>query len=87
MSPLIDGETQDVAATASSFAELRRTWRDNTIRVVLPKELTVEPLPDRPDTVAFMDGPLVLAGLTKPQRLRCCSTTVKRLTFAINGDM
>jgi hypothetical protein len=37
----------------------------------LPKALTTEPLPDKPNVVAFMDGPVVLAGLTdKEQSLR-----------------
>ena len=35
---------------------------------MLPKRITAWPLPDRPDTVAFMDGPLVLAGLLDEAR-------------------
>jgi DUF1680 family protein len=45
------------------FVSLRRQWSDDHVRVVLPKALSVEPLPDLPGTVAFMDGPIVLAGL------------------------
>src|SRR5207249_4786635 len=58
--PLLRGDERGVG----SFATLRRVWQDDRIRLILPKALTVEPLPDRPDMVAFMDGPLVLAGLT-----------------------
>jgi hypothetical protein len=36
--------------------------------LVLPKTLTAEPLPDDPQTVAFMDGPVVLAGLVDEER-------------------
>ncbi|HUT18939.1 MAG TPA: hypothetical protein VM366_07250, partial [Anaerolineae bacterium] len=36
--------------------------------VELPKALTTCPLPDEPDTVAFMDGPVVLAGLCDEER-------------------
>jgi DUF1680 family protein len=42
---------------------LRRRWSADHLRLVLPKTLTAEPLPDRPGTVAFLDGPIVLAGL------------------------
>lgn len=52
----------------SSFAAITRTWRDDRIHLVFPKTLTVEPLPDMPDTVAFLDGPLVLAGLVNEER-------------------
>ena len=34
----------------------------------LPKGLITEPLPDMPGTVAFMDGPVVLAGLCNEER-------------------
>jgi hypothetical protein len=37
--------------------------------VELPKGLTGCPLPDTPDTVAFMDGPAVLAGLCGEERI------------------
>ena len=33
------------------------------MRLNLPHGLTAEPLPDRPSTVAFMEGPVVLAGV------------------------
>jgi hypothetical protein len=39
------------------------------VRIELPKALTTCPLPDRPDMVAFMDGPVVLAGLCDEERL------------------
>jgi uncharacterized protein len=61
---IIDGKTEAIDAAPSSFVVLRRVWNHNRIRLVLPKGLSVSPLPDRPDTVAFMDGPVVLAGLT-----------------------
>jgi DUF1680 family protein len=45
------------------LASIRRVWHQETLRLVLPKGLWVAPVPDEPDTVAFMDGPVVLAGL------------------------
>jgi hypothetical protein len=34
----------------------------------LPKKICACPLPDEPQTIAFMDGPLALAGLCDEQR-------------------
>jgi DUF1680 family protein len=48
---------------SSGFLSLKRVWRHDLVRVVFPKGLTASPLPDRPDTVAFLDGPVVLAAL------------------------
>jgi hypothetical protein len=46
-----------------SYVEIRRTWRSgDTVDLVLRKALRLEPLPDNPNRVAVMWGPLVLAG-------------------------
>ena len=52
----------------SSYLTLRRKWSKDSIRLELPKTLTACPLPGSDDLVAFMDGPVVLAGLTDEQR-------------------
>ena len=52
----------------SSYLTLRRKWSRDSIRLELPKTLTACPLPGSDDLVAFMDGPVVLAGLTDEQR-------------------
>ena len=59
----VNGEAQEASGEPASFHCLKRTWHKDTIRVQLPKALTSCPLPDEPGTVAFMDGPVVLAGL------------------------
>lgn len=64
----VNGAPVDVSATPSSFASLRRMWGQDTVCVELPKRLAACPLPDRPDTAAFMDGPVVLAGLCDEER-------------------
>jgi DUF1680 family protein len=61
-------DSPGIQADPGEFATLRRAWRDDTIRIELPSGLHAEPLPDRPDTVAFMDGPVVLAGLCADER-------------------
>jgi len=47
----------------SCFYEIQRTWENDSIRLELPKSLWTCPLPDQPGTMAFLDGPVVLAGL------------------------
>ena len=59
----INGERQALAGDPSSYAAIRRVWQNDTVRITLPHHLALCPLPDRPDTVAFMDGPVVLAGV------------------------
>jgi len=66
---LVNGAEEPIEFRPSTFVSLRRTWKGDNLRLVLPKGLTVCPLPDRPDTVAFMDGPVVLAGLTAEERM------------------
>jgi hypothetical protein len=59
----IHGERQAVTGNPSTYAELRRVWHDDTLQITLPQSLSLSPLPDLPDTVAFMEGPVVLAGV------------------------
>ena len=47
---------------------MRRRWTNNRLRLELPTELRAVPLPDQPGTVAFVDGPVVLAGLVGERR-------------------
>ena len=56
---------------AGNYIELDRTWRSgDTVEVILPKTLRLEPLPDNRDRVALMWGPLVLAGDMGPEQPR-----------------
>lgn len=68
-SVVVNGETLDAPCAPSSFYRLRRTWSHDRVCVELPKALTTCPLPDEPGTVAFMDGPVVLAGLCDEERM------------------
>jgi uncharacterized protein len=64
----VNGDLQAVSSARSSFTAVRRTWSGDRVHVELPKALTACPLPDRPDTYAFLDGPVVLAGLCDQER-------------------
>jgi hypothetical protein len=59
----VNGEIQAVTGNPSSYAQLQRVWHNDTIQITLPQILTTCPLPDMPGTVAFMEGPVVLAGV------------------------
>jgi DUF1680 family protein len=53
---------------ASSFVELKRTWRSGDIvEVTMPKSLRLEPLPDNPRRASILWGPLVLVGDLGPE--------------------
>jgi uncharacterized protein len=67
-----NGPTLEVNGTSSpiqrenGYAFIRRDWKaGDTIRLRLPMNLAVEPMPDDPRTVAFTHGPVVLAATLK----------------------
>ncbi len=63
----VNGDTLHELPRAGSYVELNRTWQNgDRVELVLPKTLRLEPLPDNPDRVAIMWGPLVLAGNLQP---------------------
>ena len=59
----VNGEPQALSANPSSFARIHKVWQRDTVRIALPQRLAVSPLPDLPESVAFMEGPVVLAGV------------------------
>ena len=65
----VNGELQNIDCAPSSFCTVKRVWDKDTVSIELPKGLTVCPLPDDPETVAFMEGPIVLAGLCEEDRV------------------
>ncbi len=65
----VNRDTEEVVVGPSSFHRITRTWKEDIIRLELPKSVTCCSIPDEPDTVAFMDGPVVLAGLCSEERL------------------
>lgn len=51
------------------FAVIEKEWNQDIVEVKIPKGITCWPLADEPDTVAFLDGPVVLAGLVGEERM------------------
>ena len=65
----VNGEPADVDAKPGSYMSVRRGWRDgDSVEVEMPMSLHGHPMPDDPELVAIMYGPLVLAGLTDENR-------------------
>src|SRR5450759_697019 len=67
----VNGAAVKTLPAAGSYVEVNRTWKTgDTVDIVLPKTLRVEPLPDNANRVALMWGPLVLAGDLGPIQRR-----------------
>ena len=65
----VNNQTVKEIATPGSYIELKRMWKTgDTVSLVLPKKLHIEPLPDNKNRAAVMWGPLVLAGDLGPER-------------------
>lgn len=50
------------------YALIECEWNDDIVTIELPKGITCLALADEPNTVAFLDGPVVLAGLISEER-------------------
>ncbi len=68
----VNGEALRVESKPSSFVEIERAWKDDRVRIELPKRLVSERLPGSRDMYAFMDGPDLLAGLCSEERILYC---------------
>lgn len=56
----------DTAGERPSYARVSRTWNDgDTLRVRMPMRLHTQALPDDPERVAILYGPLVLAAIVE----------------------
>jgi hypothetical protein len=59
----VNGEAIADLPGPGDYVDIKRTWATgDKVEVTLPKQLHLEPLPDNPQRVAVMWGPLVLAG-------------------------
>jgi hypothetical protein len=59
----VNGNVIASKAGVSGYHTLRRTWRNtDRIEIDLPMDLHIESMPDNPNRIAFLYGPLVLAG-------------------------
>ena len=67
----VNGEAIADLPEPGTYVEIKRTWKTgDKVELTLPKQLHLAPLPDNPQRVAVMWGPLVLAGDLGPGRER-----------------
>jgi len=64
----INGKAVHASASRAGFLTIERSWGDEVVNLVLPKRLASCPLPDRPELIAVMDGPVALAGLCSQEQ-------------------
>jgi uncharacterized protein len=66
----VNGRRHTTSRRPGGYVALNRTWRNgDTVELRLPMTLRTEPLPGNPDVVAFLYGPVVLAGMLGRQGL------------------
>lgn len=85
----INGETQDVEATAGSYVQLQRKWQDgDQIELNMPMSFHLVPLMDRPNIASIFYGPVLLAAEEPDARSTWRKVTVARedLENSIAGD-
>jgi hypothetical protein len=59
----LNGRRLAVAGTPGTYAVIRRVWKaGDVVAVTIPIAVRVEPMPDNPGKIAFLYGPVVLAG-------------------------
>jgi hypothetical protein len=62
------GIGNESTAPSSSYVNVTRTWKSgDTVSLVMPKALHLEPTPDDPRVTAIVWGPLALAGDMGPR--------------------
>lgn len=66
VSVAVNGEPADVSPKPGSYFTILREWREgDRVELKMPMSLRAHPMPDDPELLAIMYGPLVLAGLTR----------------------
>lgn len=68
MEIFVNGKKKKVKGSPGSFVRVRGTWKNgDLIEIKMPFSLRIEAMPDDPGRVAFMYGPLVMAGDLGPE--------------------
>lgn len=52
------------APVKDGYIDIMADWSDSTVQIFFPSKLRAETLPDMPELMSVVDGPIVLAGLT-----------------------
>ena len=86
LSLAVNGVAQPVSAAPGSYVTIDREWKTgDTLSITLPMTLRAEAMPDNPKVVAFLYGPILLAGdlgregLTTAVRIGPSAPPVRRM--------
>lgn len=86
LSVRINGRAERVSASPGSYVELRRTWKSGDhVEVKIPMSLRLENMPDNPNRVAALYGPLVLAGELGPENDPAANQLIYTPVFITGG--
>ncbi len=67
---LVNGESIPYSALPSSYVSINRHWKKgDVVEIILPMRTTIEPMPNVPEYLAFMHGPLLLGAKTGTEDL------------------
>ena len=71
----VNGKRISKVLPPGHYLEVTRTWKNgDAVELNLPKRLHKDPLPDNPDRMALMWGPLALAGDLGPENMQRSSS-------------
>lgn len=59
---LVNGKTVKASITKEGYFEINRSWSSDEVKITFPMSLHSESMPDNPNRIALMYGPIVLAG-------------------------
>jgi len=70
MKVIVNGKPLSISAKPSSYIAVKRLWsKGDVVEIILPMHTRLEQLPNVPDYVAFMHGPILLAAKTGTEDL------------------
>lgn len=85
----VNGEAVDMsAASPRSYVAVERKWNDgDVVEITIPKTVTVEQMPNVPDYLAVMDGPILLGAVTGKEDLTGLLADEGRWAHIANGPL
>lgn len=83
---LLNGDTLSYTGVPSSYIPIDRTWaKGDVIEVILPMSPRIEQLPNVPQYIAFLYGPIVLGAKTGTEDLRGLIADASRWAHISSG--
>jgi DUF1680 family protein len=68
---MVNGKNADYSSLPSSYISINREWKKgDIIQITLPMRNTIEHLPNVPEYIAFMHGPILLSAKTGAEDLK-----------------